>query len=592
MAQLLAAYLASLILRSIGIAFVAGICSCKIRNVAVRHAVWVAVLAAMLLMPAADFLLPASWVPTRIQQIAPKQSVPIRVASPVETIATIPAAPAALPSRAAVVDWWSVAAALYAMVTFAMFIRLAMGYRKMRKLRGTARAITSSVGQEIVASQRFGSRTPGLLESEAAQVPMTIGFIRPVVILPVDWKNWDDWKLRAVLLHELAHVRRVDWGVGVIAAAAKCAYWLNPVSWFLERQLSQLAEQASDDATLSNTQNPTRYAEILLEFAVAAQNGGRLMKGGIAMAQPNMKSRIVRVLGNTKTGTGIVNVAGWMIVMIAAAPMIYSAAALRATPEPVKSRVAASPEFRRNPLPQTSARAQAASLPSPATATEAHQTPDSISADMELPESRTETLIRGRSEVRIEVPVKPDGRYEFGNVPPGNYIVRMYPPSSEPQNANSKVATEQNQANPPVPAPPDALLNLPDTGEDLRAYLSKLAQLRHSFSMSVTGIQGRTINMNVAGQDYSFGCENCSFFAGESAVSSASPAPSEPGILVRLSADGSNLNITCHAAKCSFWDYEVLGVGSEQLSNPRQLESGLSQLFQSSKRLRVVISKN
>jgi hypothetical protein len=151
---------------------------------------------------------------------------------------------------------------------------------------------------------------------------------------------------------------------------------------------------------------------------------------------------------------------------------------------------------------------------------------------------------------------------------------------------------QQSQANPPVPPPPDVLLDLPDNEDDLRAYLEKLAKLRGSFSMSVTGIQGRTINMKLAGQDYSLGCENCSFFVGESSVSSSSPAPSESGIFVRLSSDGSNLNITCHAAKCNVWEYEVLGVGSEQLSNSRQLESGWSESFRTSKRLRIVIYKN
>src|SRR5215203_2150263 len=115
MAQLLAIYLASLILRSIGIAFVAGICSWKIRNVAVRHAIWVAVLVAVLLMPVVDFLLPASWVPARIQQIVAKQPATIRIisvrdakhAGPIEPFA--PAVSPTLMARADVVDWWNVA---------------------------------------------------------------------------------------------------------------------------------------------------------------------------------------------------------------------------------------------------------------------------------------------------------------------------------------------------------------------------------------------------------------------------------------------------------------------------------------------------
>jgi len=54
----------------------------------------------------------------------------------------------------------------------------------------------------------------------------------------------------------------------------------------------------------------------------------------------------------------------------------------------------------------------------------------SVKADMALLGPRTATLVGGKLEDLIEVPVKPDGTYEFGYVPPGNYLVQMYPPTS------------------------------------------------------------------------------------------------------------------------------------------------------------------
>jgi hypothetical protein len=54
----------------------------------------------------------------------------------------------------------------------------------------------------------------------------------------------------------------------------------------------------------------------------------------------------------------------------------------------------------------------------------------SVKADMAVLGARTATLIGGKLEDLIEVPVKPDGSYEFGYVPPGNYLVQMYPPTS------------------------------------------------------------------------------------------------------------------------------------------------------------------
>ena len=54
----------------------------------------------------------------------------------------------------------------------------------------------------------------------------------------------------------------------------------------------------------------------------------------------------------------------------------------------------------------------------------------SVKADMAVLGARTATLIGGKLEDLIEVPVKPDGSYEFGYVPPGDYLVQMYPPTS------------------------------------------------------------------------------------------------------------------------------------------------------------------
>ena len=219
----------------------------------------------------------------------------------------------------------------------AMFARLALGYRKIRKLRRTGRAIASPVWKEIVASHRTDGGLPVLLESEAVQVPMTVGFVRPAVILPADWQTWDDWKLRAVLLHEIAHVRRCDWAIAAIAATSKCAYWLNPLSWFLERQLSQLAEQASDDASLLSHTEPNAICGDTFGIRGGRTKRRPTYEGRSRDGTTQYKARIERVLGNPQSGTGIVKIAGWILVMMSAAPVIYSAAALQVASEPLKA---------------------------------------------------------------------------------------------------------------------------------------------------------------------------------------------------------------------------------------------------------------
>lgn len=651
MFKLLALYMGSLMLRSIGIAAIAGICTWKVRNVAIRHAAWVAVLGAILLLPFVDYLLPPAWVPARIQQIAAEQKVTLSIvsASP-SSVSQILVPVAAVPAQSNPVNWWSVTAMLYALVAFGMFMRLAMGYRKLSELRRTSTAITSSVWEEIVASRRRW-RMPVLLESEAVQVPMTIGFVRPAVILPADWKAWDDWKIRAVLLHELAHVRRADWGIAVIAAAARCAYWMNPLSWYLERKLSQLAEQASDDASLTGTKSTTRYAEILLEFAATAQNGGRLMKGGIAMAQQNMKARIERVLGNPITGTGIVRIAGWALVMFMALPVIYSAAALQVTSAPAQAPIPRYvAEFGRNPVsPEPAAGPQAAPATAPATVPQPQQNSPNPAVDPRTVYKQLEVM---KQQLQHSLNAKEESFQMLQK-----YNQAFVGPAPEPQNSSDKFATaeslkaevarlesqletikvqlaigqqiqandksvtdksasvveflksqtaglesglealkvqsatgQQSQATPPTPRG-DVLLDLPGDKDDLRAYLNQLANLRlmqNAFSVSFTGIQGRTLSIKISGQEFSFGCESCSFFAGESVVSSAASPPPGPGVLIRLSPDGNDLSVACHASSCRV----LVDSGNTGQTLTRVLASGASESFKASKLLSVVIQKN
>jgi ferric-dicitrate binding protein FerR (iron transport regulator) len=73
----------------------------------------------------------------------------------------------------------------------------------------------------------------------------------------------------------------------------------------------------------------------------------------------------------------------------------------------------------------------------------------------------------------------------------------------------------------------------------------------NGFSFAITSIQGRTISFNTSkGETFSYGCADCSFVVSENGVSKTASA-TEPGVEFKLSADGTTLTATCHAASCS-----------------------------------------
>ncbi|MCU1273554.1 MAG: peptidase BlaR1, partial [Bryobacterales bacterium] len=160
---------------------------------------------------------------------------------------------------------------------------------------------------------------------------LTLGWREPIILFPHDWEIWDEWKLRAVLSHELAHIRRADWLVAIAASLNRCVFWFHPLAWLLERRLAACAEQSSDEVALVATGDPRRYAGTLLEFAAALKTGGsRLAQPGVAMARsPKISRRIERILDLPNIGPGVIRRGLWVAILACAVPLVYTAAALQ-----------------------------------------------------------------------------------------------------------------------------------------------------------------------------------------------------------------------------------------------------------------------
>jgi beta-lactamase regulating signal transducer with metallopeptidase domain len=146
----------------------------------------------------------------------------------------------------------------------------------------------------------FASNASSLVRvSPDLTTPVTIG---STVILPADYREWDEAKLRVVLAHEQSHVRQGDFYLQLLAAVHVAVFWFSPLGWWLQRKLSELGEALSDRAGLEQAKDPASYARILLEFAAMPRTNpyaGALT--GVAMARSsNLSSRIERILNDRR----------------------------------------------------------------------------------------------------------------------------------------------------------------------------------------------------------------------------------------------------------------------------------------------------
>jgi beta-lactamase regulating signal transducer with metallopeptidase domain len=260
----------------------------RVRSAAVRHAAWASVLCAMLLMPALHRWLPAIQIPMRQAVVAPAAVADAFEAPPPAPASSAPVAVSKLPAPAPAqqpalrISWLDLAIAVYLLGVIASLVRLFAGYRAAR------------------AFERSCERTgDGFYQSARTVTPVTSGILRPRIVLPLDWPEWPQAKLRAVLAHETAHVRRRDNLTNALALVNRAAFWFHPLAGRLERKLAALAEHACDDQALRAAGGNCDYAALLLELARSAQrNGGRLVwQSGMAGAGP-VEDRIARILAH------------------------------------------------------------------------------------------------------------------------------------------------------------------------------------------------------------------------------------------------------------------------------------------------------
>ena len=104
--------------------------------------------------------------------------------------------------------------------------------------------------------------------SDTITTPLTIGFLKPVILIPVASINHlTTDQLEAVLLHELAHIKRYDYLVNIILSVVEISLFFNPFTQLLSKNIHKERENSCDDWVLQFKYNATEYAEALLRIA-------------------------------------------------------------------------------------------------------------------------------------------------------------------------------------------------------------------------------------------------------------------------------------------------------------------------------------
>jgi uncharacterized protein (TIGR03435 family) len=213
---------------------------------------------------------------------------------------------------------WIVPAWLFGVIV--LLARTAAGWWRVRRLHRRALSSMRSSWQHLgnrVASRLRLARMVRFVELPDVDVPLVIGCLRPIVVLPIAaMTQLNAAQVEAILAHELAHVRRHDYLVNLMQTLAETLLFYHPAVWWLSGRIRDEREHCCDDVAVAVCGEPVGYAAALAELEVwrggelnlaAAATGGSLL---------NRVRRILRVevLEDSRTSP-------WTIVLVVAVAM-------------------------------------------------------------------------------------------------------------------------------------------------------------------------------------------------------------------------------------------------------------------------------
>ena len=280
-------------------------------SAASRHFIWTLGVLGALGAPLLSTMLPQVQLPiVRVAQAQPplapltpdstRQAPPLRAraAGPAIDVAPAPERPElpALPSTGTLVfAVWALGAAV---ILGRMLLGLAAVQVMSRRTRSVADASWLPLARDLESA--LGLSRVRFLQSSIASMPMAWGILRPSVLMPAAADSWAPEKLRIVLLHELAHVKRRDCLTHLVAQAACALYWFNPLAWMAVRRLRAERERACDDLVLAAGTRGSEYADQLLDIARlmhATRFPAVLAGASLAMAhRSQLEGRLMAIL--------------------------------------------------------------------------------------------------------------------------------------------------------------------------------------------------------------------------------------------------------------------------------------------------------
>ena len=248
-----------------------------------RHALVLSVFALLALLPLFSILFPEIYIPLWR---------PASVTTAMVTVQEISSrAVHVAPTHA--INWLLVIWLVGALVASTP---LAAGAVAARRMARGATPVGATLRRTV---EKLALRADVLVSAEL-ECPLTCGFLRPRILLPASAEHWTPTRFKAVLAHEIAHVRRRDVAAQVAAHIVAALWWFQPLVWMMRRRLRAESEFACDAEAVRSGFRPSEYAIELVAVARAIGRDARTPSLAISMVRScDLEERVRAVLNPT-----------------------------------------------------------------------------------------------------------------------------------------------------------------------------------------------------------------------------------------------------------------------------------------------------
>jgi beta-lactamase regulating signal transducer with metallopeptidase domain len=167
-------------------------------------------------------------------------------------------------------SWALIAFLVWVLGASLAMARLVTGFCRLRQLRQSCTAIDGACLDPVLRKTIDAISASGsvvVTTSERVRVPAAMGFWKRTIVLP-SWtlRELPSEDLNVILLHEFAHLRRLDDWTNLFQKIVRAVFFYHPAVWWIDNRLSVEREMACDDAVLAETANPHGYANCLVSL--------------------------------------------------------------------------------------------------------------------------------------------------------------------------------------------------------------------------------------------------------------------------------------------------------------------------------------